>query len=212
MNGAPDTIKFLVRDLRPVRRLAPPVLRAGLWLCAVAAAAGLAVVLFGQPAELAARLSSPALAVEFAATLLTGIAAVFAAFQLSVPDRSRAWVLLPIAPLAVWLAASGSQCWHALSTSEGMHAEPGCLFFIVGAGAPLTLSLLYLLRRAAPLEPLRTALLGALGAGALTAAVLQFFHPFDVTFPDLGFHAAAVGVLLALAAAAAQLTRPSKGF
>lgn len=204
MSETSKIVDDLVAELTPVRCLAPPALRATLWL-AGAAVLGTAIALtIGHPAALGQRLASPAFAVEISATLLTGIAAVFAAFFLSVPDRPRLWALLPIVPLVVWLASSGSQCWHNLMvfgpSGASKDADHACLVFIVAVGVPLTLSLLIVLRRAAPLEPVQTALLAALGAGALGAFILQFFHPFDVTFLDLGFHLAGVGLLLVIAA------------
>ncbi|MFO1185982.1 MAG: NrsF family protein [Alphaproteobacteria bacterium] len=125
----------------------------------------------------------------------------------------RNWAFVPMASPGGLASASGSQCWRAQSAGGGwgQGAEPSCFIFVAGAGAPITLSLLLALRRAAPLEPVRTALLGALGAAALCAAALQFFHPFDVTFLDLGFHAAAVALLAGLAALLARTTRTRRG-
>jgi hypothetical protein len=39
---------------------------------------------------------------------------------------------------------------------------------------------------------------------SLAAFLLQFFHPFDVTFIDLGLHLAAVATVIVLARAAAR--------
>jgi hypothetical protein len=47
-----------------------------------------------------------------------------------------------------------------------------------------------------PLEPVRVAAMGALGVAALAAAALQFFHPFDVTFLDLGVHLGTIGLVV----------------
>jgi hypothetical protein len=40
------------------------------------------------------------------------------------------------------------------------------------------------------------AVVGALGASSLTAFLLQFFHPFDLTFMDLAIHAIGVAVVV----------------
>jgi hypothetical protein len=52
--------------------------------------------------------------------------------------------------------------------------------------------LLWLLARARPIEPVPVALTAGLGIAALAAFLLQFFHPFAVTFLDLATHLAAV--------------------
>ena len=49
--------------------------------------------------------------IELVGTVLTGIAAVIAAFELSMPDRP-AQVWLPLPPLILWLASSGYNCWR----------------------------------------------------------------------------------------------------
>jgi hypothetical protein len=198
-----QVIERLVADARPVRRLRPPTLRAALWLVAVAAIAAAAILLFSDLSVMAGRLRDPKLQVEMAATLLTGIAAVLAAFQLSLPDRSPAWALLPLPFLAVWIASSGYSCWrHWIAFGPGgleLGESAHCLRFMLAISIPLGVSLLLLLRRAAPLTPVRVAAVGGLGIGGIAAFVLQFFHPFDVTFMDLAVHLGAVAIVVAAA-------------
>ncbi len=55
------------------------------------------------------------------------------------------------------------------------------------------------MRRAAPLTPVRVAAIAGLGIAAIAAFVLQFFHPFDVTFMDLAVHLVAVALVVAAA-------------
>ena len=187
-------IAELGTGLAAVRPLRPPVVRALLWLALAAALAALALgAMHADLALFVQRSSEPRLALEFAATLLTGIAAVLAAFHLAVPGRAGRWALAPLPPLALWLACSGLGCLrNGLGAVDG-----GCFVFIVGASVPLAFTLWLLLRRARPLAPLPVALTGGLGVAALGAFVLQFFHPFDVTVMDLGAHAAAVGLVVA---------------
>jgi hypothetical protein len=197
-------IERLVADARPVRRLRPPILRAALWLLAVAAIAAIAILLFADLDVAGRRLHDPKLALEMLATLLTGIAAVVAAFHLSLPDRSPAWALLPLPFLAVWIASSGYSCYrHWISVGPDgweLGDSARCLRFILAVSLPLGVSLLLLLRRAAPLTPVRVAAIGGLGTAAIAAFVLQFFHPFDVTFMDLSVHLGAVALVVAAAA------------
>jgi hypothetical protein len=203
-------IQSLVERAGPVRRLRPPALRAGLWLLAVAALGALTILLFSNLALFARRASDPKLDWELAGTLLTGIVAVVAAFELSLPDRSPLWALLPLPPLALWVASSGYSCYrHWISFGPdgweiGESAQ--CFRFILAISVPLGVSLLVLLRRSRPLAPARVAAAGGLGVAALAAFLLQFFHPFDVTFMDLSVHLVAVGIVIAVSTLAARIS------
>ena len=199
-----DTEKLIERIAAaagPVRRLRPPVWRAALWLVAVAAVLSAAVLGFADLDLFASRAADPKLALELTGTLLTGILAVIAAFELGLTDRSSAWALLPLPTLALWISSSGYSCWRHLlvygpdgwTIGESAH----CFRFILGISIPLALTLVPLLRRAAPLAPVRVAAMGGLGIAALAAFALQFFHPFDVTFMDLSVHVVAVALVIA---------------
>jgi hypothetical protein len=200
--AAERLIKRLAADATPVRRLRPPALRAALWLLAVAAVAGMAIAAFSDLGVFAERAQDRKLVLEMIATLLTGIAAVLAAFELSLPDRTPAWALLPLPPLALWIATSGYSCYrHWISfgpygweLGESTH----CFRFILSVSIPLGVSLMLLLRRANPLAPVRVAAVGGLGVAAVAACLLQFFHPFDVTFLDLSVHAVAIAIVIAV--------------
>jgi hypothetical protein len=203
-------IQELVAAGGPVRRLRPPLVRAGLWLLVVAALCAMAILLGSNLHLFAERVQDPKLALELAGTLATGIAAVIAAFYLSLPDRSRLWALLPLPFLALWIASSGYSCYRHWLTFGPDGWEVGesseCFAFILSASVPIGISLLVLLRRARPLSPVSVAAVGGLGTAGIAAFVLQFFHPFDVTFMDLGVHAVAVGLVVAAASALCQVT------
>lgn len=203
-------IEALAAKVRPVKRLSPPALRAALWLSAVGVLIALAIVLFSDLTLFMQRFQNARLDWEMAGMLLTGILAVVAAFHLSLPDRSAAWVLLPLPPLALWLASMGYNCYrHWFTDGWALGSSWDCLKFIVGVSVPLGVSLLYLLHRSAPLAPLRVAAMGGLGVASIAAFALQFFHPFDVTFLDLGTQVIAVG-LVVLATSAYERTIAAK--
>jgi hypothetical protein len=105
-------IEDLVAKAAPVRRLHPPQVRAGLWLLAVTALAAAAILLFSDLGLFVQRARDPKLALELVGTLTTGMAAVIAAFYLSLPDRSRLWAAAPLPFLALWVASSGYSCYH----------------------------------------------------------------------------------------------------
>jgi hypothetical protein len=198
-----ELIGSLSQGLAPVHPLRPPVLRALLWLGVVTLLVAAAVARWADFAIISARTANPRLALECAATLLTGITAVLAAFYLSLPDRTSLWRYAPVPPLLLWIATSSVGCLQYGSglgpAGHRLGESSHCFSFIVLVSAPLALLLYAVLRRARPLEPLPVALSAALGVAALAAFVLQFFHPFDTTVIDLAAHLAAVAVVVALA-------------
>ena len=193
-------IHALASELRPVRRLAPPFLRALTWLAAVAALAT-ALACFADLGSTARRLAAvPDMWLAATGSSLTAVLAAVAAFQTSLPDRKPVWVLLPMSGLLLWVGASGLGClrtWfvpgtHAADLAEARH----CLVFILGVSVPLSLLLVAMLRRGYPLRPNLTAATGGLAAAAAAATLLNFFHPFDAAATDLGVHAIAVGIFV----------------
>jgi len=142
------------------------------------------------------------LALELAAMLATGGLAVTGAFHLAIPGGSRWWLAAPLAPFAAWLMLSGLGCYRELVRIGPSGLEIGhsgdCFLFILGAGALVGAPLAWRLSRAAPIDPSSVALLGGLGAAALAAFALRFFHPFAVTFIDLALHLAAILLIVGL--------------
>jgi len=193
-------IAALAEDLRPVRVLPPPPLRTLLWLLVVAAvAAGLA--LFADVTAMWHRITATAdISLAVLGSIATMAAAALAAFELSVPDRSRAWALLPLPAAALWIGASGLGCLRAYIVPGTHVAALGesrdCLLFIIGLSVPLAAVLVVMLRRACSLAPSLTAAMAGLAAAAAAAALLNFFHPFDSAATDLVVHAAAVLIVI----------------
>jgi hypothetical protein len=202
-------IEDLAGTLQPVRRLHAPLWRAGAWLLAVAAVCAVLILRFANLAIFMQRVAVPRTAAECAATAVTGITAVIAAFMLSVPGRSTRWALLPLPPFLSWLGASGLGCLQnglSLHTGGSFIGHSGhCFVFITAASVPLAIALFAMLRRARPIAPLPVAALGTLGVAAIAAFILQFFHPFDVTVIDLTLHLAAIGLMVLVGTA---LRRP----
>jgi len=100
VSTTPELIESLSQDLHPVSPVGSPLKRACAWLVAIVTLVALAAWITGAWPLLIARLEVTRFALEMAATLATGIAGVAAAFMLSLPDRSRAWLFLPLPPLA----------------------------------------------------------------------------------------------------------------
>ena len=202
-------IAALAASAAPVRRLRPPMIRALFWLVAVAAVAAIVLPFFADYAILADHLKDWKYCIELTATLLTGIAAIIAAFHLSLPDRSTAWAWFPVPFLALWLGSSGYNCWRDwIATGANgwqLGESAACFGVIVGFSIPLGAALLIVLARAKPMMPGRVAAMGGLGVAGLAAFFLAFNHAPDASFLDLGWHTVAVGLVVAVTSAVGRL-------
>ena len=190
----------LASDLRPVRRLRPPIVRALGWL-AVVVATSIILAMFADVSALEHRLvAAPDMWLAVIGSALTAILAAIAAFQLSLPDASRTWALVPLPAVLFWIIASSVGClrvWFVPGTHVADLSEArDCLIFIVGLSLPLSALLIVMLRRACPLLPGLTAAIAGLAAAAAAATLLNFFHPFDAAATDLAIHALAVALVI----------------
>jgi hypothetical protein len=181
----PDLIASLAANATPVRRLRPPVMRAACWLLLATAVLTLLAVNQGIRPDLAQRLREPAFAIGMVASLLTGGLAAISAFLVSLPDRSRLWLLLPFPALILWLSNIGYQClvqWIDIGPDGISLGEAArCFATLVLTSLPLSLAMLVMLRCAAPLRPTTVTLMGSLAVAAITATALSLFHTIDAT-------------------------------
>ncbi len=185
MIKTPDLIASLATNLTPVRRLRPPLMRAAGWLLLAALVLTLLAINQGIRPDLAQRLREPAFVVCMAASILTGILAAMAAFLVSLPDRSRLWLLLPLPSLIVWFSNIGYQCftdWISIGPEGiGVGEAARCFATLVLTSLPLSLAMLVMLRYAAPLRPTAVTVMGSLAVAAITATALSVFHTMDAT-------------------------------
>jgi hypothetical protein len=193
-------VSDLVADLRPVKPLPSPWLRASIWLSLVAIVA-LGLASFADLSAFRARMSgAPDMWLAVVGSALTTALAVVAALEVSLPDRSRAWGLLPLPGLALWIGASGLGCarnWLIPGVHEASLADTkDCLTFILGLSIPLSAILLVMLRRGYSLTPTLTGALAGLAVAAAAATLLTLFHPYDAAVTDLAVHAAAVALVI----------------
>lgn len=195
-------VATLVADLRPVRRIQAPILRALLWLAAVLALALVLAWFADMPAVEHRLMAVPDMWLAVLGSILTAALAAIAAFQLVMPDRSPGWALLPLPGLALWIGASGMGCartWLIGGTSDATMADSmHCLKFIVGLSLPLSVLIVLMLRRGYSLYPSLTGAVAGLGVAAAAATLLNFFHPFDAAVSDLAIHVAAVAAVVAV--------------
>jgi hypothetical protein len=205
MIATPDLIESLVADAAPVRPLRPPVARAVGWLLFAALMLVLVAVAHGVRPDLELRLQQPVFVAGIMASLATGVLAAIAAFIVSVPDRPRLWLALPLPALAIWLSTAGYGC-----LTDWVNIRPGaitlgetarCFATLMLVGTPLSLALLVMLRYAAVLSPRPVAISGSLAVAAITATALSLFHPLDATVMILIWNFGVAALLVALAGA-----------
>jgi hypothetical protein len=181
----PQLIALLATSAKPVRRLRPPLLRAAFWLLLAALVFALLAVGHGVRQDFTQRITQPVFVVGLVASLVTGVLAAIAAFFISLPDRSRAWSLLPVPALLVWVSTVSYGClthWVDIEPDGMRMGEAArCFATLILTSLPLSLGLFLMLRHAAWLRPTAVTLTGGLAVAAMTATALSLFHDLDAT-------------------------------
>lgn len=193
-------IHSLSAELTPVHRLRSPAARLLGWIALLVLLAVLLLWRYGDHAMLQRWAAAPDLAWAAAGAAATALTAAWACFCLGVPGRSPRWAWAPLPFALLWIGASGLGClrsWLAPGTPLGPPAESmDCLSFILAFSLPLSLLLVWLLRRACTLQPVRAALMVGVASAAASASLLQICHQFDAAATDLAVHAVAVGLVI----------------
>jgi hypothetical protein len=198
----PDLIDALVETATPVRRLRPPIVRAGLWLAFAAAVLCLIAIAHGVRADFSDRVRQPLFVLGMLGALATGILAAVASFRLSLPDSSRLWAVLPLPALALWMATIGYGCladWVSMDP-DGVHMGEAvrCFATLLMTSVPLSIAMLIMLRYAALLRPAEVSIMGGLAVAAVTAFALSLFHDLDATVMILIWNLGAAVLIAAL--------------
>jgi hypothetical protein len=201
----PELIDRLSASLTPVRRLRPPLLRAGQWLLLAALVVALLAVLNGARPDLALRLRQPVFAASLAGSLLTGILAAIAAFHLCLPDRSRLWLLLPAPAVVLWLATIGYGCltdWVSIGP-DGVRlgSTLECFATLLITTIPSAVVLFAMLRDTARLYPTMVGMTGGLAVAGIAATALSLLHELDATVMVLLWNLGAAALIVVLAGA-----------
>ncbi|MGO1003959.1 NrsF family protein [Lysobacter sp. CA196] len=200
MNDTERLIEQLADRSGPVKRLSSPLRRTLSWLLMAVPVMLVIVAAHGPRVDWWRTMAVPSIAVEWMASLLTGILAAYAAFQVSVPGRSTSWAWLPLPAALLWLAGLGMGCMgdflgrgFAAFTFQ-LHAFE-CAWAIALTSLPLGFVLLWMVRHAGVVRPAPTAILAALSAAALSAATVSLIHEGETALMVLLWH---VGMVIAL--------------
>ncbi|WP_214477321.1 NrsF family protein [Mesorhizobium sp. dw_380] len=187
-----DLIVALAANMRPVRRLRPPLLRATGFLLLAALILVMIAAAHGWRPGLSVRLTEIRFALSLAGAVLTGILGAVAAFFVSLPGRSRHWLWLPFPALALWLVSIGYQCLSFWTPMLPDGASPGetasCIATLGLTSLPLSLAMGLMLRHAASFNPAPVIFAASLSVAGITAAALTLFHPLDASIEILMFN------------------------
>lgn len=195
-------IQQLAGQAAPIRRLAPPWQRAAIWFAIslpyMAAIALTHPLNFNLP-----QFTSGQFLIEEIAALATALTAGVAAFWSVIPGYDRKLLLLPLVPLAVWLATMGEGCvqdWIRLgSAGLALRIDWICLPAAAVIGIVPAIAIVVMLRRGAPMVPHASLALAALAVGALGNFAMRFYHIGDVSIMVLVWHFGSVVVLAFIA-------------
>ncbi|QLG95418.1 DUF1109 domain-containing protein [Pseudomonas yamanorum] len=198
-----ELIAALIADLKPVRRLRPPAWRLVGWLAMSIPVTALLVATMRTRPDLAVKLSDPVFMTEQLASLATVLIAGWSALVAGVPGEARWKMWAPVAPLALWIASLGHQCWDEWVRLgiNGMvfHPDFMCVPAIAMISAVPSLSMVLAIRRGARVRTSTAVLWGSLAAAALANVGLRMFHTEDAALMVIVWQFGSVLLLMALA-------------
>jgi hypothetical protein len=199
----PDFIDTLVEQADPVRRLRSPLVRASLWVALAVCVLVLIAIGHGLRSDIATRLQQPVFILGMIAALVTGLLAALASFEISLPDRSRWWMLLPVPALALWVATLGYGCltdWVQIGPDGLQMGEAvRCFATLLLTSVPLSIAMVIMLRYAARLRPTEASLMAGLAIAAITAFALSLVHDLDASVMILVWNLGVATVIAGLA-------------
>jgi hypothetical protein len=202
-----ELIQRLADRAAPIHRLWAPWRRTTMWL-AVSLLYGAVVVAIHLAGHDGPGRIDLRLLVEQGAILVTAITAAVAAFSSTVPGRDARIGLLPLIPLAVWLASLGEGClsdWQRLGAAGlALRSDWDCGITAVILSIVPAIAMIVMLRRGAPIMPRLSLALGALAVAALVNFALRIFHAGDISVMVLAWH---FGGALVVAVLGGQLGR-----
>lgn len=208
MNSTDELIDSLAGGLVPVRRLRSPIVRALGWIALGTLVVAVLAVLRGLRPDLGIQLHDPAFLGELAGAWLTGATATLAAFELSLPDRRKTWLLLPLPSTALWLCGFAGDClahWVAIPAGAPVVADSArCLETIVMASVPLGIVLCLMLRRAKPLRPAGPAWIGGLAVAGFADTAHLLIHVIEASLLVLVVNLVPVALIVTLGGLAGQ--------
>lgn len=165
----------------PVHRMSSPLSRTLAWLVLALLVSAAIAASFDVGAGWTRMQATPGATFEWSMSLLTGVLASYAVFQVSVPGRNPRWAWLPLPIALLWIGGLGVGCLADIARSAGSGLAFNthgleCMRAITLTSVPLGLVLLLMVRHAGVVRPERTAMLAMLSAAALAASMVSLIH------------------------------------
>ena len=179
MAATDQLIESLTRNLQPVQPLRKPALRAALWSAFATVVIAAIGATCGSRADLAHAIGEAHFLAPLIGSWLTGVTAAVAAFTISLPDRSRRWLFLPVVPVLLWGTGFAYSCLTNTGDLLGsleLLPESACLMTILATSAGLIAVLLPMLRRVKTLRPSLTAWLACLAVAGFADTAHLLVH------------------------------------
>lgn len=197
-----ELVETLAHTARPVRIIRPPLVRTGGWMLIAAVIVALLAVEHGLRSDLAIQLRRTSFVIGTAASLLTGALAALGCLMASLPDRSRHWLLLPMPPLAVWMATLGYGCltdWVGYDAgSLRMGSAARCFATVLLVSLPLSASIFSMLRHAARLRPTLVTMEAGLAVAGMTSTAMSLIYRLDTTIMTLIWNLGTTAVIVGI--------------
>jgi hypothetical protein len=197
-----ELIQKLASQPAPVQRLASPWRRSAIWFAISVPYAALVILSYPMDFNLW-QITDVRFVIEQVAAMTTAAAAAIAAFASVVPGYDRRLLLLPLAPLAAWLAALGEGCVQDWLRFGGdglaLRTDWECLPAAALVGAVPAIAIVIMLRRGAPLVPHVTLVLAAVAVAGLANFAMRLHHYGDASIIILVWHLGSVFFLALVA-------------
>src|SRR6185369_11073429 len=128
MSDTDTLIAQLSERLQPVQPLRKPWLRAALWTVFATIIIALLAIFFGRRADIGHAIHEAKFVMPLIGSWLTGLTAAIAAFEVSLPDRSRRWLWLPLTPVLLWSSGFAYGCLaNWVEIPEGADIKAGAM-------------------------------------------------------------------------------------
>jgi len=200
MASTEELIVSLSGGLAPVRRLRAPMVRALNWIVLAAVVIALLTLWRGFRVDMSEQMHDPAYWIQVIGAALTGVLATLSVFEISLPDRSRLWAILPLPAALMWATGFAYGClghWIDVPADAAiMQDSMRCLTTIILATIPLGLVLWLMMRRTHPLRPMSSAWIGALAVAGFADTAHLLLHPVQASLLVLAINLIPVGLIL----------------
>jgi hypothetical protein len=200
-------IEQLAATLEPVEPLRSPGRRAAAFVLAATLYIALLTIALARPGAAIGDLD-PAVLVPQLIALVASLLAVRAALASVVPGHDRTTLIWAVIGVVAWVgvvtvSAFGFGASAQRETVFEARHEVWCVALILAGGVPLVVALAAMLRRGAPLNPIKTATLGAVAVGSLANVAACFWTPHADRVSAFFWHGGAILALVLACAAGA---------